>query len=50
MTAWYPLSAVHGLAAGSRLTGPVIAGSGHNMALGNPPALAKAYLDFFAGL
>jgi pimeloyl-ACP methyl ester carboxylesterase len=28
----------------------VIAESGHNIALENPAALAKAYLDFFAGL
>jgi hypothetical protein len=25
------------------------AGSGHNIALENPAALARAYLDFFAG-
>jgi hypothetical protein len=31
------------------IRGTVIAASGHNIALENPAALARAYLDFFAG-
>jgi pimeloyl-ACP methyl ester carboxylesterase len=34
----------------SNVRGAVIAESGHNIALENPAALAKAYLDFFAGI
>jgi pimeloyl-ACP methyl ester carboxylesterase len=33
----------------SDVRGAVIADSGHNIALENPAALARAYLDFFAG-
>lgn len=33
----------------SDVRGVVIAESGHNIALENPGALARAYLDFFAG-
>jgi hypothetical protein len=33
----------------SRVSSAVIAESGHNIALENPAALARAYLDFFAG-
>ena len=29
--------------------GAVIPAAGHNVALENPAALARAYLDFFAG-
>jgi pimeloyl-ACP methyl ester carboxylesterase len=33
----------------SDVRGVVIADSGHNIALENPAALGRAYLDFFAG-
>ncbi len=33
----------------SNVHGVVITDSGHNIALENPAALARAYLDFFAG-
>ena len=33
----------------SDVRGAVITGSGHNIALENPAALAQAYLDFFTG-